>query len=302
MTISEENLKAREGRIGSSDAGCIMGEDDYRQPVDLWMQMTKRLPNTFQGNMATFMGDQLEAPLGEAWAEMTGHTIDMSDEIGQKSHIFTDEHYEAISHIDGLVLTGEYEGWIVEVKNRNVRQAASYGDSGGGPSDIKPVEYWQIQHHCLCGGWPGGILVVYLGGADLRWFAVPRDEQAIADLISEERKFMAHVKHDERPSLDYKHSSTREYLDNANQDVSGEVIALGNRGQMLHQRIVDAGRSIKSLESDRDAAKAELRDILGEAYAGELPDGGYYRRKFVEGGEFTVNRKDRWDMRHVKKI
>lgn len=302
MTISEENLKKREGRIGSSDAGCIMGADDYRQPVDLWMHMTKRLRGNFAGNMATFMGDQLEAALGEAWAKMTSHTVDMSDEIGQQSHIHIDEQYEAISHIDGVVTDGEYKGWIVEVKNRNIRQASAYGESGGGPSDIKPVEYWQIMHHCLCGGWPGGILVVYLGGADLRWFAVPRDDQAITDLVSEERKFMAHVKHDERPALNYSHGSTREYLDNVNQEVTGEVMALGNRGQMLHQRIVDAGRSIKALESEREQAKSEMRDILGDSYAGELPDGGYYRRKFVEGGEFKVNRKDRFDMRHVKKI
>jgi len=71
----EEWLKLREGGIGGSDAGTIVGVNRYNSAFQLWSEKTHTVERSFTGNEATKWGHILEPIIAQAYAADTGKAI-----------------------------------------------------------------------------------------------------------------------------------------------------------------------------------------------------------------------------------
>ena len=70
----EEWLSIRNKYIGGSDAGAVVGLDDYKSPYSLWAEKTGRIPS-FSGNITTSVGAYLEEFVAKMFSEQTGKKV-----------------------------------------------------------------------------------------------------------------------------------------------------------------------------------------------------------------------------------
>lgn len=71
----EDWLKSREGGIGSSEVGTILGVNPYETPYQLWLKKTGRVPHVEQENFLMKAGHYLEDAVSRFYADETGATI-----------------------------------------------------------------------------------------------------------------------------------------------------------------------------------------------------------------------------------
>jgi putative phage-type endonuclease len=297
MAISEENRKARSSRIGSSDAPTVMGCNPYKQPLELWREKTGLVEAPdLDGKMAIIMGNALERPIAEVWAKQRGVTV-----YEDTTSYICPEWDRAVSHIDMRIK--EEPTHIVEVKCRGPRQAKHYGPSGGDGGDVMPYDYVQCQHHMMAGQWDVAYLVAYLGGHDLRWYEIERDDAYIERLLSVEKKFWALVESGEQPALDLRHPTSSALIKDLYPAVDDDqIVELGNHGQSLHEEVEKQKAIIRKAQESEKLAKLALQELVGEAELGVLPNGGCYRRKEVSRKGYEVAAKTFVEFRFNKKV
>ena len=71
----DEWLKSREGGIGSSEVGTILGLSTYETPYQLWLRKTGRVPVVEQENFLMKAGHYLEDAVSRFYADETGMVI-----------------------------------------------------------------------------------------------------------------------------------------------------------------------------------------------------------------------------------
>jgi putative phage-type endonuclease len=71
----QEWLSNRSGKIGGSTISAILGLDDYRTPVDVWMDLTGKSEKKNTGNKATLRGQMMEQTVANFFELETGLKI-----------------------------------------------------------------------------------------------------------------------------------------------------------------------------------------------------------------------------------
>ena len=73
-------MKVREGTIGGSQAGVVVGLSPYQSRFSLWTEMTGR-SKPFEGNLATEVGTYLEEFVAKKFEKETGLSVQKSNYI-----------------------------------------------------------------------------------------------------------------------------------------------------------------------------------------------------------------------------
>ena len=130
--LTKEDLKYRKTRIGASDAGAIMNENDWCSPLKLWKQKNDLIPpDPITPKMQK--GIDFEPEAREAFIQLTGIQV-KPRRIENKRMPYMFATYDGIT---------DCEGCLVEIKS------VSYDSptlAKAKNNEIVPMYYSQIQH------------------------------------------------------------------------------------------------------------------------------------------------------------
>lgn len=251
----EEWLQIRSGYIGGSDAGAVIGLDDYKSQYALWLEKTKKIP-AFEGNVITEVGSFLEDYVAQRFEKETGKKVYKS-----KVTYVNSKYPWACADVDRLV---SKEDAILEIKTTSNYEYMKLIRDG------KPVPKWwaQIIHYMAILDKKKAYLAVLM---DCREFKVLEFDfsQSEADvLMCAEEAFWEMVKTDTPPDVDGA-ASTIDAL-NAEFPVSDpDADAVDLTGYTADLMIIDeCNRQIKELDEKKTAAQARIMEALGEAERG----------------------------------
>ena len=186
----EEWLKARETRIGGSEASSLIGMNKYTSLHDLWERKIKGVQSDVSNELIEY-GNTMEPLLRELYkikhpemdVQYSGNTILYS------------KQYEWVSYSpDGLLWDGSRAG-ILEIKTsfiRNTEMSNEWKDR------IPDSYYLQILHGLICTGFEFVDLIAELryldGNSSIRQYHIEKIEvlDDMEYLLSESRKAWEH--------------------------------------------------------------------------------------------------------------
>lgn len=186
LNSREEWLKARETRIGGSEASSLIGINKYQSLRDLWRKKKKGITEEID-NEAIRYGNALEPILREMF-RVKHPTMDVQYE---ENAILYSKKYEWMSYsADGLIWDGARAG-ILEIKTSFIRNSEM---SNEWKERIPDSYYIQILHGLICTGFEFVNLIAELrymdGNSSIRQYHIERLEvlDDIEYLLRKERE------------------------------------------------------------------------------------------------------------------
>lgn len=171
-------LRERSRGIGASEAAALMGESPWETPADLWAAKLVHAPRDL-GEFADW-GLRLEDAIATAYSEprYSGREVVRDCEI-----IVSTEHPWALATLDAWTDHPEFGRIPLELKTTSAYSADEW--AAGVPRHY----WWQCQHQALVTGAPMVAVACLIGGQQLVWDDVERDDEAIARLVNRGRRF-----------------------------------------------------------------------------------------------------------------
>ena len=186
LNSREEWLKARETRIGGSEASSLIGINKYQSLRELWRKKKKGITEEID-NEAIRYGNALEPILREMF-RVKHPTMDVQYE---ENAILYSKKYEYMSYSpDGLIWDGARAG-ILEIKTSFIRNSEM---SNEWKDRIPDSYYIQILHGLICTGFEFVNLIAELryidGNSSIRQYHIERLEvlDDIEYLLRKERE------------------------------------------------------------------------------------------------------------------
>lgn len=181
----EKWAELRTTGIGGSDAGAIMGMNEYSSPLVVYMN--KKGESVFEGNNSTKWGHILEDPVRRETEKELNVVIETVPGMF-KSKLFPFMN----ANLDGLI----YAETPVTIGNETVDglggheiKTSAKGD-GFGEDEIPDSYYCQVQHYMAVTGLPWFILTVFiLSRKEGRHYVIKSNADFQERLINAERDF-----------------------------------------------------------------------------------------------------------------
>lgn len=167
--------------IGASHVAAILGIHPHRSRIQVWQEIRGEAP-PFEGNRFTKWGMALEPVIRQDYCDQYNATLLVPDKS-----LFHKEREWARATPDGIAVHGDEWLHLVEIKCVDARSAHRWGAEG---SDEVPPEYFcQVQWQHYVTGLPFTHVAALIGGNDLRIHQVDRDDELIADMVTEAERF-----------------------------------------------------------------------------------------------------------------
>lgn len=302
----EEWLAARrEFGIGSSDVPAILGISRFQSALALFHEK-KGLKQATAGTMEfRRWGQILEEPIAQRFAEETGRAVYNPNEAGDFKILRRLDKPFMIASVDriqaadpiqaaglGMLVDPDIKPapqpglGILEVKNASLFMREEW--QGEEANNAPPVEYQvQLQHQLGVSGALWGSIAALIGGVIFLWADLERDDALIEKLIDIEAEFMRRLELNDPPPADGSESS-RAILKALYPKDTGEVITLPTEALEWHNALQAAKQKIKEGKTSEDTYSNLLRQAIGDATMGLLPDGNAYTYRLQSRGEFLM--------------
>lgn len=238
--------------IGGSDAGAILGFNDYKSAYTLWAEKTQKVSASFSDNEAMRLGRDLEDYVARRFEEESGKKVHRSNyRYSLKSYPFL------VGHVDRII-TGENAG--LECKTASQLSKTSYENG-----DIPKSYYAQCQHYMLVTGadhWYIAILVFQKG---FYWRRIDRDEDEITALLNAEINFWNLVQNGIPPEIDSS-DSTGQTLDSMHQGTDNDIDLGGYQDEI--QILLKKQKEIQELQDTVHEIQNTLKAAMANASYG----------------------------------
>ena len=212
-------------------------------------------------NEAMYFGRIFEPILREEFSKRTGLKVQTCP------FMFASKEYPfMIANIDGVVTEKDGTKALLEIKTTNSFTTTKELEDG------LPVEwYFQVQHYLSVVSLRRGYVAVLIGGNQLKYQVVERDEETIENIIALEIHFWnEYVLKDVPPPADY---NSGESLATLYPESDGSSVILPIESEQLVAEYL----KIKSAEEELKKSKAEtenkLKAMLKESESGVTPSG-----------------------------
>jgi putative phage-type endonuclease len=246
-------LETRKGGLGGSDAAAALGLSPYKGPFALWSEKTGGWVDD-EDNERMFWGRKLELPILEAFAERSGTPVKRYPfMLRSRAHPFMTVNLDGFTDLA-----------VVEAKNVGLRMADEWED-GAVPDHYN----LQGQHACVVTGLPGVWFVCLIGGQELRWVYIERDDVLCADLIFALEQFWKLVEGRIAPAVDGSKSTKDALRNRYAESVLERVEVRPIVAQWLLERI-DLKAQMKALEAQLDSYENSIKAELGSAGIGTV--------------------------------
>lgn len=246
----DEWLECRREGIGGSDVAAISGLSSFKSPLEVYLEKKRLIPDR-EDNARMEAGRRLERFIAEWFAEVTGKTVK------EDPFMYRHPEYEFMfANIDGWI-EGENAG--LEIKNVGEYSRSHWFDGG---SETVPEEYLlQVNHYMCVTGAERWYVAALIGGWDLQWRIVERDESLIKSLINIEYDFwhnnvMAGVEplpsHHDTDVMSSLYPASREK----------HTIDLGNEHYKLVHELIQSKDDLKQAEERHEEAKNQIKRVM----------------------------------------
>ncbi|NWN87164.1 MAG: YqaJ viral recombinase family protein [Micrococcaceae bacterium] len=168
---SDEDWKAQRGEgIGGSDASVIMGENRYKELLDLY-EDKKGLAPAFEGNYLTRRGHYMEDFLRSEFTREMGIKTQLQGMLQNNDRPYMRVNVDALTS----------DGGVFESKVHSHHLKDDWSEEEG---RVSSESYWQVQHAMAVTGRSHAWIVADVGG-QLHIVFIERNEDDIEDLIAE---------------------------------------------------------------------------------------------------------------------
>ncbi|MBE6993385.1 MAG: hypothetical protein E7423_01885 [Ruminococcaceae bacterium] len=250
----EEWLEIRRGYIGGSEAGAVLGLDEYKSPLTLWAEKTGRVP-PFAGNLTTTVGSYLEELVAKLWCDETGK------KVRRKNRVLVNDAYPfACADVDRLVVG---EKALLEIKTTNSLPVMKRVRGG----DYPEKWYCQMVHYLAVTGLERAYLAVLVNCRELLTFTLERDEGEIAALMQAEEEFWAMVREDREPAPDGTSSSSETISTLFPGGETGTVDLMGHESSL--RRYAQIKGEIKALDQELTEIENRIKVDIGNCEGGQ---------------------------------
>lgn len=248
----EDWLEWRQKGIGGSDVAAICGMSRYKSPIAVYLDKLGEMP-PLEDNPRMKAGRKLEAIIADWFAEETGLKVQKRNAIFQNP-----EHPVMLANIDRW-LPGKNAG--LECKNTSEYSREDWSGTQA------PTEYiMQCNHYMAVTGADRWYIAVLIGGWDLQWRVIERDEDLIKNLITVEENFWEdHVLAKVPPA--YSHQDT-ELIKERFPDSEPTIFHLPESAYPIIQDLYLARADEKNAERRKDTAVNQIKGMMETAELG----------------------------------
>ena len=180
ITDEQEWLNKRTNYVSSTEACSLFGLGKYMSELELYHLKSSKEFSPFEENIRMKAGRHLESGIASLFSEILG-----CDVKPFKDYAYCDDSRMG-SSFDFEITSGQYEGWILEIKNVDWIVYKNDWSESEAPDHIEV----QVQHQLELTKRHGAIIGVLVGGNDPKYIVRERNEAmgaAIRNRIKERR-------------------------------------------------------------------------------------------------------------------
>lgn len=166
---AEDWTAERSQGVGGSDASIIMGENRYRELLDLYEDKVG-LAESFAGNYLTRRGHHMEDLLRQEFSQQTGIETQRRGMLVNKDRPYMRANVDSLTADGGIFEAKVHGHWLQD----------DWSEEEG---RVSTEAYWQVQHNMAVTGRSHAWVVADIGG-DFKIIYIERDDHDIADLIA----------------------------------------------------------------------------------------------------------------------
>lgn len=295
-------LEGRRFSIGASEAAAVCGESPWLSPLELFARKLGRMPdpdlsdvehvkwgNLLEPAIVQETADRLKLRLlsvAEGAERLQSPDVDIVGAVeGRQLFLRSHAHPWMVATLDGLAVDEAGDLVSIEAKNTSYWQREDWEDGEA------PVHYLLQVAHQLAVAAPvkRGVLAGLVGGNKLRIVPpIAREAAPIDALVELEADFWRRLQTGEAPEVDGSPSSARA-LKALHPDDNGESVVLPYEFVAMREEIAALEVETKEREERIEALKLKIREAIGDATFGVLPNGaGTYSLKTQERAEHVV--------------
>lgn len=264
----EEWLSQRQGGIGGSDGPAVVNRG-FKSRFELWCQKRGVVPPVDLSHLDWVeAGRRLEPVVAEWFADRTGrelHNFPYLVRSTRAAHMIgTPDRFQVHEGRPG----------VVEIKTAAGFKHADWKE--------EPPDHYQIQlqHLLWVTGLEWGTLVCLIGGNKLVWYDMERNDRFLDWYTEECSNFWEeYVKNGREPAIQNSVRSAEALERLYPEEKPGTVIHLPGVAVDLDEDIQVARARKKQAEADLDLALLRMKQIIGDAERGLLPNGIIYEWK-----------------------
>lgn len=250
-----EDIENRNGYIGGSDIGTIMGVNQWKSPYTLWAEKTGLIEvEDISDKDAVWFGVMEEDIIAKRFMMKTELKVKKSN------YAYGCKEYPYLrGHVDRIAAKGK---WGLEIKTTSSWNKTKY-DEG----EIPESHYWQCMFYMFLTGWDTWYLATK---RDNRFYItkINRDDEAIERMLDACEDFWNHVQSGEPVEIDGS-DSTQETLEQMYpEEHQGETVNLDSQEDTL-LALLELGTQEKNLKELKTKYQNEIKAVLGEAEKGE---------------------------------
>lgn len=262
---TDEWLALRRTGIGASEAAAVLGVSPYASPLRIWGEKVGALAPP-EETEAMRWGRLLEPVIADEYGRATGRTP-----LEDPRALYRSADAPWMFATPDRLWHGARQTIVVEIKTT--------GSYGFDPLDELPVHFQvQCQHQLYVLGLDVASLVILVGGQRLYWRDLERNDAFIRVLVERLRDFWRRVELLEPPEAT---ADDREVLRALYPRDSGATIELPPEAADWDRELLAVREELRTLERRRETLEARLKQCIGEASYGRLPDGTRYSWRLV---------------------
>lgn len=279
----------RKTGIGASEIATAAGLNPWQTPLELYARKRGEV-GEIEDSDEMRLGRLMEPVVKAEFCHRAKLTL-LVDNPPLYRHA---EHPHILATPDGIISPGR----LLEAKTTSWRMKKEWGQEG---TDDAPTQYvCQCQAQMAVMDADEVDLAVLFDGSMLKAFKVLRNEQLIQLLIGAATELWQRIQNGDPPEPNWEHASTPRLIREMHQTIRDTRIIFTDEEAALWSQYEHWGRVKKEAETNQKTLKAKLEHVIGDNYAGILPDGRMLRRKIIGAQTYWVEKESYIDVRAVK--
>lgn len=276
-------LEERRHSIGASEVSTVLGLNPFDTPLQLALRKRGDIPDK-EETEAMRMGHKLEPVVAELYAEETGRSV---QDLGQYVIQRNPEHPFLHATLDRLVRTacymhtdGEKRVGDLQIKTVGAHMAHHWEEA------VPLYVQAQVQAEMATAKLGWGSVAALIGGQRFLWKDIERNDKFILYMVAKVETFWAMIQKGDLPEAEATDNEALRLL--YPQHDPGKTIELSCEGHDLDLEFDLVKSELARYKERKEKAEAQLKQMMGDAEYGTLPDGGKYSWKTSEHKAYSV--------------
>lgn len=245
-----QNLRRR--GIGGSDAGAILGFNNYSSPHEIYLSKTDGIDRDLSGNEAVYWGKRLEAVVAAEFEKRSGKKVKRVNAALQSI-----KYPFMLANVDRMVIG---ENAVLECKTANQYFAADW--DGG---EVPPAYICQCQHYMAVTGAECCYIACLVGGQRFVYKPIERDGEFIEYLIQKERDFWENNVLKNVPPPISGMDCDSEYLKNKYPESCGGAVMMTGETEAAAYEYIDLCAKENEIKEAKKRCANAIKQYMGEA-------------------------------------